>query len=177
LKISSEISLGKLGREFNKFGKRGQIRLVTMVQIRPFTPDDQDAARELILEGLKGHFGYIDYTLNPDLDDISGYYLKKGNTFLVAEIDERLVGTGALVVETAGIGRIVRMSVKKDHRRRGIGRALVKYLLRIAHQRGFHQTLVETNHDWYDAIALYQSHGFTEYHRDEESVHMRIQIK
>ncbi|CAA9269377.1 MAG: hypothetical protein AVDCRST_MAG93-2561, partial [uncultured Chloroflexia bacterium] len=38
--------------------------------IRPFTPADQKAARDLVLDGLGEHFGWIDTSRNPDLDDI-----------------------------------------------------------------------------------------------------------
>jgi ribosomal protein S18 acetylase RimI-like enzyme len=38
------------------------------------------------------------------------------------------------------------------------------------------QILVETNHDWYDAIRLYERCGFKEYDRDEESVHLSINL-
>ena len=36
--------------------------------------------------------------------------------------------------------------------------------------------LAETNMDWYEAISLYQAHGFREYERDEESVHLRLSL-
>jgi hypothetical protein len=34
--------------------------------------------------------------------------------------------------------------------------------------------VVETTHDWYPAITLYQSSGFVEYDRDPEDVHFRL---
>jgi hypothetical protein len=36
---------------------------------------------------------------------------------------------------------------------------------------------VETNHDWHNAIALYQHCGSTETNRDEESVHMSLSLE
>lgn len=146
------------------------------VQIRPFTPTDQTATRQLILEGLGNHFGFIDETMNPDLDDIWQHYVVPGNVFVVAEIDGRIVGTGALIEEVKGDGRLVRMSVSPSHQRRGIGRKLVRHLIQKANELGYHRLLVETNHDWYDAIGLYQSCGFCEYDRDEESVHFQQKI-
>src|SRR5437870_1312389 len=78
--------------------------------IRPFEPRDQDAVSKLILEGLGEHFGFIDETLNPDLADIMKCYIIPGHTFLVAYIGSNLVGTGALIRENEGSGRIVRVS-------------------------------------------------------------------
>lgn len=146
------------------------------VRIRPFTPQDQIAARQLILEGLGGHFGFIDETMNPDLANIWQQYIIPGNLFVVTEIDRQIVGTGALIEEAKGIGRLVRMSVSPRHQRRGIGRQLVQHLIQKAKEQGYERLLVETNHDWVDAIGLYQSCGFCEYDLDDVSVHMYLAL-
>jgi ribosomal protein S18 acetylase RimI-like enzyme len=147
----------------------------TNLVIRPFSRADQAAARGLILGGLAEHFGRLDETLNPDLDDIWTHYVAAGALFVLAEIDGVLVGTGALVAEGTG-GRLVRISVAPAQRRRGLGRALVDHLVRAARARGWPQVLVETNHDWYDAIALYQRYGFREYTRAAGEVHMALDL-
>lgn len=147
--------------------------------IRPFHPADQVAARRLILGGLGEHFGFIDASFNPDLDDIWRHYVLAGATFAVAEVDGELVGTGALVAEATGgqaAGRMVRVSVSAEYRRLGIGRRLVNYLVEAARRRGYRQLVVETNHDWHDAIRLYRACDFIEYGRDEESVHLRRKL-
>jgi ribosomal protein S18 acetylase RimI-like enzyme len=144
------------------------------LRIRPFTPPDQTATRQLILQGLGSHFGFIDETMNPDLDDIWQHYIVPGNIFVVAEMDSQIVGSGALIEEKEGVGRLVRMSVNPHHQRRGIGRTLVQHLIQKANEQGYQHLLVETNHDWYDAIGLYQSCGFCEYNRDEESIHFQL---
>ncbi len=131
-------------------------------EIRPFLPADQSNARALILTGLGEHFGEIDYSMNPDLDDIQTHYVVPGGHFLVVDRDGHLVGTGALIFESPGVGRLVRMSVDRQQRGQGIGRALVEQLLAEARRRGYRQVVCETNHDWEDAIALYRRCGFRE---------------
>jgi len=150
-----------------------------MWKIRPFIPQDQSAARQLILEGLGRHFGFIDPTMNPDLDDIWQHYVATGGVFVVVESDGMLVGTGALVEEEGErnlVGRLVRMSVSESHQRQGIGRALVNHLCQQAQECGYKQLLVETNNDWFDAIGLYESCGFCEYDRDTESVYLQLML-
>lgn len=146
------------------------------VSIRPFTAGDQRAVRRLILAGLGEHFGLIDETRNPDVDEIAETYLAAGHVFLVAERDgdgdRALVGTGALLVQDAGVGQIVRMSVAPSARRHGLGRALVARLLAAARERGLRRLIVETNNDWYDPIRLYVRCGFREYGRDAESLYL-----
>jgi ribosomal protein S18 acetylase RimI-like enzyme len=143
--------------------------------IRPFAAADQASARRLILNGLAEHFGRLDETLNPDLDDIWSHYVAIGALFVVAEIDGAPVGTGALIREGSG-GRLVRISVAPAQRRQGVGRALVDHLVRAARARAWPQVLVETNDDWHDAIALYQRYGFREYARAVGEVHMVLDL-
>ncbi len=133
------------------------------VTIRPFRTADQSAARALILDGLGAHWGFIDETLNPDLDDIAAAYPPQLADFLVVE-DElgALIGTAGLVREDEETGRIVRMSVDRASRGRGIGKRLVAELEAIARRRGYRRLVCETTYDWADAIALYKSTGFTE---------------
>ena len=147
--------------------------------IRPFTPGDQSAARRLVLEGLGERWGWIDETRNPDLDDIAAHYVAPGHSFVVVERGGELIGTGALVAVGAGgevAGRIVRMSVAREHRGRGLGRALVEHLLDEARRRGYRRVLVETTREWHDAIRLYQRCGFVEYARDDEDVHLALSL-
>lgn len=130
----------------------------------------------LILAGLGEHFGWIDETRNPDLDDIAANYIERESIFLVAEIDGKLVGTAALIPESKDTGRIVRMSVSQMHRRKGIGRVLVSHLLDAARCKGFVQVRVSTDNGWEDAIGLYGHCGFTEYKRDEIGVYFALEF-
>jgi GNAT superfamily N-acetyltransferase len=144
--------------------------------IRPFQARDQMDARQLILTGLGEHFGWIDETRNPDLNDIAAYYLARGHTFLVAESNGQIVGTGVLLTESADAGRIARMSVSRAHRRKGIGRALVLRLLEEAKRKKLVQVHIETNHGWENAIGLYRHCGFEEYKHDEDGVHFSLEL-
>lgn len=151
--------------------------MVENLLIRPFQPEDQAAAHRLIQEGLAEHFDDFDSALNPDLEDIAANYLKRGCLFLIAELDGELVGTGALIAEREHVGRIVRVSVVKDHRKMGIGRLITENLVSAAHQFRYEQIVVETNDDWFDAIRLYQSCGFEENDRRDGEIHMTRQLQ
>lgn len=128
------------------------------LEIRSFRARDQAAARRLILSGLQERWGHLDETKNPDLDDIAASY--EGGVFLVAYAEERLVATGALLAEGERVGRIVRMSVARDVRRRGVGRRMLQALLEAARIRGYGKIVLETTATWADAIAFYRREGF-----------------
>lgn len=148
----------------------------TGITLRPFTPADQTATRRLVLNGLGDHFGHIDESMNPDLDDIETHYLSHGHHFILAERAGTLVGAGALIEESPGTGRLVRMSVDRAHRGQGIGRTLVTHLVAEARARGYHRVVIETNDDWWDAIGLYRACGFTEFDRHGGDVHMALEL-
>jgi putative acetyltransferase len=131
---------------------------VNEIRIRPFRPEDQAIAQKLVVTGLAEHFGFLDPTTNPDLDDIASTYAD--GTFLLAWQGDELVGTGALIPEEEGVGRIVRMSVAPHVRRLGIGTLILKHLCEQARAAGYHQIVLETTATWDDIIAFYRRNGF-----------------
>jgi ribosomal protein S18 acetylase RimI-like enzyme len=144
--------------------------------IRAFAPFDQAAARRLILEGLAEHFGVVDETLNPDIDDIAANYVDRGYLFLVADDAESLVGTAALVFEDGASAQVVRVSVASRWRRRGLAKALVMRLIEAGRARGLARLWMETNDDWEPAIALYRACGFTPYDHRDGNIYMEVDL-
>lgn len=147
---------------------------VDQLQIRPFCAADQEPAKQLILAGLGERWGWIDSTLNPDLNDIALTYAT--GIFLVAHFDDAVVGTGALMPEVTGEGkdalRVVRMSVRTDLRRNGIGRRLLDALLEWARQSGCYHIVLETTSTWTDAVRFYRRYGFQVVGETDGETHM-----
>jgi ribosomal protein S18 acetylase RimI-like enzyme len=146
------------------------------LELRPFQAQDQPVVRELIQAGLGEHFGFVDRTLNPDLDDIMASYIAAGHHFVVATIDDQIVGTGALVVQPGGVAELVRITVRPERRRQGIGRQVVLALIVHARRRSCTAIWVETNRDWSEAIRLYERCGFLLTARDSGSVYMELSL-
>jgi GNAT superfamily N-acetyltransferase len=140
--------------------------------LRDFEPRDQDAVRDLILRGMAERWGdQFDPGANPDTDDLWSAYVARGAEIVVFEVDGAVVATGALVPEADGAGRIMRMSVDRRHRRNGFARAVLAELIERARRRGFESLLVTTDTPWTDAVALYQSCGFTLAMQNEIATH------
>ncbi|MCJ7432738.1 MAG: GNAT family N-acetyltransferase [Anaerolineales bacterium] len=126
--------------------------------ILPFQPENQIEVENLILAGLAEHWGTIDPTKNPDLDDISSTYANA--VFLVAWHQETIIGTGALIPKSNNTAEIVRMSVATDLRQKGVGTRILQRLCEYAKSRGYQRIVLETTDTWHEAIEFYKRFGF-----------------
>ena len=151
--------------------------------IRPFEAADQDAVKQLVVTGLGERWGWIDPTLNPDLNDIATTYA--AGIFLVGYWGDTLVVTGALLPEATpevtqsgimDVLRVVRMSVRADLRQQGIGRRMLDALLDAARQQGCRLVVLETTSTWTDAVRFYQRYGFAVVDVREGETHMQLQL-
>ena len=86
--------------------------------------------------------------------------LAAGHPYVAAVQDGEIVGYAGLVVAPPDEAWVNNMAVRRDHQRRGIGRALLEELLAIARRNGARHTLLEVAADNMPAQALYDSYGF-----------------
>jgi putative acetyltransferase len=80
--------------------------------------------------------------------------------FLIAYVDARPAGCGALRTIEEGVGEIKRMYVRPSERGRGIGRALLEALEAEARRMGMRRLILETGIRQHEALALYRNCGF-----------------
>lgn len=139
-----------------------------------FQSGDQEEVKDLVLAGLVEHWGVLDPTLNPDLDDIGTSYT--GATFLVARQNGSIIGTGAIVPRLDGTAEIVRMSVAASHQRKGIGRMILQALVEHARQTGFRRVILETTDTWQEVIAFYLDFGFHITHYQDGDVYFELNL-
>ncbi len=144
------------------------------VSIVLFRPEYQQDAKALILAGLKEHWGVLDVSKNPDLDDIAASYAD--GVFLTAWQDGEMVGTGALRPHADETVEIVRMSIKKEKRRQGIGRAILTELCWQACQLGYKRVILETTATWEEAVAFYRAFGFTATHQTAGDLYFAMDL-
>jgi ribosomal protein S18 acetylase RimI-like enzyme len=78
---------------------------------------------------------------------------------LVAVDSVAVVGTGTLLIR-ATEGEVVRMSVHRDYRRRGIARQVLADLVNRATGYGVKRIVVETDAEWIEAQKLYEAFSF-----------------
>lgn len=83
-------------------------------------------------------------------------------TFLLARLDGRPVGCGAVKATEPGVGSIKRMWVSREVRGSGVGRRLLLALEKEAAGLGIGLLRLETNRSLHEAQALYRHHGYRE---------------
>jgi putative acetyltransferase len=81
-------------------------------------------------------------------------------TFLIARVDGRAVGCGALRVLELGVGEVKRMFVLPEFRGRGIARQILLALESRALKLGYRFVRLETGMEQPEAIGLYKSAGY-----------------
>ncbi len=126
--------------------------------VAPLEPEDASAARDVIVAGLTERWGAYESELNPDIESFPASYA--GAHVVVAKSNGQVVGVGILLPTGPNSAQIVRMSVRSDKRRKGIGSAILSNLLSRARDLNVHDIRLETTATWQSAVQFYKAHGF-----------------
>ncbi|PST81824.1 GNAT family N-acetyltransferase [Pedobacter yulinensis] len=135
----------------------------SIIHIRELSDSDQDEVIGLILPIQQQEFG-LPITLHdqPDLCNISQFYLEPGGTFLGAFSGQDLVGSIALVKAAGETGAIRKMFVHRDFRGKlfGIAQTLIEKLIAHAQQSGIKNLYLGTVEPMKAAHRFYERNGF-----------------
>jgi len=148
--------------------------LLQDVVITPFEPKHQLEAKGLVLAGLEEHWGVLDPSKNPDLDNIGSHYAN--GVFLVALQNDNIIGTGAIIPRPNNTGEIVRMSVATKMRRNGIGKMILDKLCDHARTSGYKQIILETTQTWHEVVEFYKNYGFHITHYLDGDVYFSLEL-
>lgn len=96
------------------------------------------------------------------LDDPEHHIIGPGGYVLFAKINDRVVGTVALVPVSEGVYELAKMAVDEAFQGRRIGKKLGEALLARAREIGAHRIFLESNRRLTPALTLYERLGFRE---------------
>ena len=153
------------------------------LELRRYEPRDADAVWALHQRALRDIGAYDEeYAhLDADLRAVPEAYLDAGGEFLVGEAttgsdgsaSDGVVAMGGLQPATAvdhheadDAGVVRRMRVDPDHQRQGYGSRLLAELEARAADLGFDRLVLDTTPRQTAAMALYESFGYEETHRE-----------
>jgi len=119
---------------------------------------------DLILSIQQTEFGLpITLEAQPDLENIPAFYQKDNGNFWIAIVENRVIGSIALMDIGNWRGALRKMFVHKDFRGKeyGVGHTLLNNLLEWARQKNFKEILLGTTERFVAAQRFYEKNGFT----------------
>jgi putative acetyltransferase len=133
-----------------------------MIEIRRAnTPGDVEAVRTLLrqYDTIPG-VGECIVGFAAEIDGLPGRYAEPEGVLLLASLDGRPAGCGALREIGPGVLEMKRLYVERFARGSGLGRALAAKLIQAGQERGCRTMRLDTLPFMESAIALYRSLGF-----------------
>ena len=140
------------------------------VTIETYTDTNKKAVADLILHIQNVEFGIpITLELQPDLDQIPGFYQTNNGNFWIAKIDDKIVGTISLLDIGDRKGALRKMFVDKHYRGKefGVGQKLLNTLVDWARDKGFTEIFLGTTEKFTRAQRFYEKNGFKEIEKQE----------
>lgn len=133
-----------------------------MKKVIVYKDDYKDQVMKLIFDILEGEFGHHSKSGRPDVRNISEFYQKdeKSNFWVALNDNNEVIGTVGLSDCGNNMGYLVRLMVKKEFRRKGIGKELLDTLLDFAKSKGYRNIFLSTSDDMNEANAFYTKNGF-----------------
>ncbi len=138
-------------------------RLPDGLRIRRYEAADNDQVWALHWEGVLNttrDYPKVDPKYDEDLTRLEEVYLGDGCNFWVVETGDGLVGMAAISRADAATGRLRRMRVTKDWRRKGVAKALLEEAIVFCRDCGYDRLILDTTEHQTAAQRLYEEAGF-----------------
>jgi ribosomal protein S18 acetylase RimI-like enzyme len=149
--------------------------------IRDYHPADLPACKKLFVEGLLG--GTLsENDTGLDIDDIETVYMNTpGNHFWVAENqDGRIIGMIGVQNHSPGVGKVRRLRVAQDCRRRGVGKALMETAIRFCKENQNIKIAFDTFAERTIVVEMFQKlgfvHGGTRHHSGKDLMYFYMDL-
>ena len=140
------------------------------VNIETYTDIHRKEVADLILEIQNIEFGIpITLELQPDLNEIPGFYQTNGGNFWIAKVNDKIIGTISLLDLGNNKAALRKMFVDKNYRGKefGVGQKLLHVLIDWARHKGFTEIFLGTTEKFIAAQRFYEKNGFRELEKRE----------
>ena len=111
------------------------------------------------------------------LQNPEDYVIKKGGEVFFAILENRVVGTAAMVLTTMGVYELAKMAVNKDYQGMGIGRSLLQRSIKFALDENAREIFLITNDALKPALNLYHSSGLVLCPQNDDNRYLRGNTK
>ena len=140
------------------------------VNIEIYMDINKKDVADLILHIQNIEFGIpITLEMQPDLNEIPGFYQINNGNFWVAKIDNKIIGTISLLDIGNRKGALRKMFVDKNYRGKefGVGQKLLNTLVDWGKSKGFTEIFLGTTEKFIAAQRFYEKNGFKEIEKQE----------
>lgn len=141
------------------------------MKIKKATNNDCRTVTDLIYQILADYgLKHDPEKTDADISNIESSYTNNGGMFDVLE-DEKgnIVGTVGLYKIDNEVCELRKMYLHKSQRGKGLGKYLLEHALNRAKELGYTKVILETASVLKEAISLYESYGFKQYHPEHIS--------
>ena len=143
--------------------------------ITDYQPQYANNFRDLNLEWLETYF-YVETHDHEVLNNVQSYIIDKGGYIFFAILNEKVVGTVALMNEAEGY-ELSKMAVDRAARGNGVGQFLMEYCINFAKEKAWPSLHLYSNRKLENSIHIYKKYGFVEVDLEKESPYERSDIK
>jgi len=147
------------------------------VEIITFKSDFSRDFYDLNIEWLKTYF-YVEPFDEEVLSNPEKYIINKGGHIFFAKINDKIVGTVALMsMANKDSFELTKMAVLPSYRGRKIGQQLMQYCIDFANKYSFNSLIIYSSRKLENAIYIYKKYGFIEIPVEPECHYDRCDIK
>ncbi len=147
------------------------------INILNYEPKYSQSFYELNIEWLKTFF-YVEPYDEEVLSNPSKYITDKGGHIFLAELDDQIIGTVALMpTQVNSVFELTKMAVSPKHRGFKIGQKLMQHCLNYSKSNGLNSLILYSSRKLENAIYIYKKYGFIEIPVEENCPYKRCNIK
>ncbi len=128
---------------------------------REVTNKDSEAVKNVIFPVLTEYGLPLDKDCtDSDLNYPADFYKAGFFGVILTKEEQEIVGTFGLLPHGEDSVEIRKMYLLPEHRGKGIGRFMLKFLLDLAKKRGYKKAILDTASSLVEAINMYEKYGF-----------------
>ena len=132
---------------------------------------------ELNIEWLEKYFSIENYDRSV-LSNPEKYIINKGGVILFAKLNEKIIGTAALMpTKEKKVYELTKMAVNPDFRNNKIGQKILKEMICVSKKMKLTKIILYSNRKLKNAIYLYLKYGFVELNIEKDCPYKRADIK
>ena len=147
------------------------------VKVIPFNIKYSKSFYELNIEWLNFFF-YVEPYDEEVLSNPDKYIFEKGGHIFFAKLNDKIVGTVALMPMTIrNTFELTKMAVSPKHRGHKIGQKLMQHCIDFANEHKFESLIIYSSRKLENAIYIYRKYGFIEIPVEPECHYERCDIK